>query len=394
MNDENKIDILGYASAPSRGVKRGIIMNPDEFGLVANDVITQVENQFNGRLGEMDVAISGQHVRMLTHKGYRFLNETGKVTANDIDILRKESESINPGPGNKIFHSIPGLFTVDDESGIRHPVGYSGKRIEGIFNLVTAPESYESTINEVFERISISVGNIVIAPVVASEAVLTPEEKEEGVVLVDIGAGTTKLAVYYEGALVHVSVFPFAGYTITNDIREGCSILFRWAEQLKVQYGQALGDFAEEEKVVTIPGSNGWEPKEISFKTLAYIIQARIEEIIDGVYNQIEQSGYLGKIGAGIVLTGGTSSLPNIVQLVKYRTGLDVRPGSSLLHLKQKIKGLNNPGNMTLLGLLYNSLTNNRYSEVRPVTKRFFDIVKGKVSQINIIFDSEDLEMR
>ena len=152
-------------------------------------------------------------------------------------------------------------------------------------------------------------GEIALSPLALTEAVLTDEEKEVGAIVLDIGAGTTKMAVYHDGVLIHAAVIPFGGNVITTDIKEGCSIHLKWAEQLKVQYGEALGDFADEQKVVTIPGHNGWEPKEISFKSLAFIIQARLEEIIDSVYYQIEKSGIEGQLGSGIVVTGGTSNL-------------------------------------------------------------------------------------
>jgi len=235
-----------------------------------------------------------------------------------------------------------------------------------------------------------------LSPLSISQAVLTDEEREEGVVLVDIGAGTTKIVVFHNGVLVHMSVVPFAGNTITNDIHEGCSIMVKWAEQMKIRYGQAMGDFAEEEKVVTIPGLNGWESKEISFKSLAYIIQARIEEIIDSVSSQLEYSGYLNKLGAGIVLTGGTSKLPNLIQLVKYRTGLDARLGTSLIKPKQKLPGMEGSGYFSLMGLLFQALNDNPVPEVREKKKKgsgFFGNIAGKVSQWPTLFESEDLEI-
>jgi len=333
---------------------------------------------------------------MIQHSGYRYVGETGKVTQEDYDLLMKEAEKADPDSGNKIYQSLPSLFKIDDEIINDTPVGYSGNRFYATFNLVCAPRLYETNIRRAFEKFDVLVGKVVISPLSISKAVLTYEEMEEGVVLVDIGAGTTKIAIFFNGVLVHISVIPFAGNTITNDIHEGCSIMSKWAEQMKVKYGQAMGDFAEEEKVVTIPGLNGWEPKEISFKSLAYIIQARIEEIVDSVYSQIEYSGYLSKLGAGIVLTGGTSKLPNLIQLVKFRTGLDARLGTSLIKPKPKIPGMDGSGYFSLMGLLFQSLNDNPKTGIREKQKKsngFFGSIADRITRLPLLFESEDLEI-
>ena len=397
-NEENRIEILGYGSAPARGIKRGLILNLDEFGAVADEMITLVENQFDGRIGEIDVSISGQHIKMLPYSGYRYIGETGKVTREDFETLFKEAEKADPGSGYKVFHCIPGQFKIDDEIISDTPVGYSGNRFYADYNLVCAPQNYETSIRRVFEKLDILVGKVMVAPLAISRAVLTEEEMEEGVVLVDIGAGTTKIAIFFNRSLVDIVVIPFAGNTVTNDIREGCSIMAKWAEQMKVKYGQALGDFAEEEKVVTIPGLNGWEPKEISFKTLAYIIQARMEEIIDSVYSQIEHSGYHQKLGAGIVLTGGSTRMPNLVQLVKYRTGLDARIGNSLIKPRQKPAGAEGSGYYAMLGMLQEALNDTQRTENKGPEKKkkgggLFSNLAGKFAQLPLMFDTDDAEI-
>ena len=206
------------------------------------------------------------------------------------------------------------------------------------------------------EKAGLELGEITFSPVAAGDAVLTDEEKEMGSVLVDIGAGTTKLAVYHEGNMIHTAVIPFGGEVVTRDIKEGCSILQKWAEQLKIQYGQALGDFADERKVVTIPGQNGWEPKEISFKSLAFIIQARVEEIVDSINFQIEQTGIADQLGLGIVLIGGTSKLNNLVSLVKFRTGMDTRLAHPVFKSLNLSKEFENTEYLTALGILTLSL--------------------------------------
>lgn len=403
---DNKIEILGYAKVASRGVKRGVLLNIDEAVEVLDDVITRIEDQFDGEVSQVDVAIAGQQLKAFRFDCARNLSESGIVTEADISGMIAESRNFPLEEEYNFYHILPHHFTIDGEPGIIHPVGTAGKRLEATFHLLTAPEAYKFNVEMALDKINIDLKNIVLSPLAAAEAVLTEDEKEAGVVLLDIGGGITKSAIYYEGVLCHMSVVPFGGNVITKDIKEGCSIIPRWAEQLKVQYGQAIGDFAEEEKVVTIPGYNGWEPKEISFKSLAYIIQARLEEIIDSVYFQLENSGYLDKVGAGIVLTGGTSGLPNIIQLVRYRTGLDTRIGKPVINFagKKTDPGIMAPEYLTALGLLKLSLSEGSQGKsavAKKKKKNSTGFLSGKVSKMKekvsqgIIdfFDDTDTEL-
>ncbi len=400
--EEKKIKILGFAKAASKGVKRGMVLNIDEAVDVINDVICQVEDQIEGEIGKVDITISGQHIKTHTFNGYKFISEQGVVTSIDVQELLNEARNFPVDPGYRIFQVIPQTIKIDNESGIRNPVGMSGKRIDMSYLIVTAPEAYHNNVEKVLDRIRVDIGKTLMAPSTTAEAVVSDDEKEAGVVVLDIGGGTTKCAIYYEGNLRYSSVIPFGGEVITNDIKLGCSILQKWAEQLKVQYGQAMGDFAEEEKVVTIPGYNGWEPKEVSFKSLAFIIQARLEEIIDSVYYQIEKSGYLDHLGAGIVITGGTANLPNLVQLIRYRTGLDSRVGFSLIEFKNNIKELNGPEFLTAFGSLKLALNNNQESSVSKKKKAktsslglSWNKMKEQVSdQITMIFNDDDIPMK
>ncbi len=233
-----------------------------------------------------------------------------------------------------------------------NPVGITGKKVEANYKLVIIPETYIINLQRVMDKAGYELGEIKHATLAISEAVLSEDEKEMGVIVLDVGAGTTKMAVYHENKLMHTAVIPFGGEVVTKDIKEGCSVLLKWAEQLKTQYGEALGDFADDQKVVTIPGHNGWEPKEISFKSLAFIIQARLEEIMDCVNAQISKSGIEEHLGAGIVLTGGTANMGNFISLVKFRTGMDARKGNLVIHLNEKKKEFIHPDNYTALGLL------------------------------------------
>ncbi len=351
--DENgKIEIVGMAQTPAKGVKRGVVFNIEELAAAISQVVEALEKQTEEDITKVNVAIAGQRVKLEEYKGYRFTSDEGVVTRSDLNELHNEARSHKVEQDYKILHVIPQQFIVDNEITEMSPVGITGRKLEANFKLVTIPEVQLLNIQRVFDRAGIELGEVTLSTLAISEAVLTEDEKEIGSVVLDIGAGTSKLAVYYGNVMMHTAVIPFGGNVVTNDIKEGCAILAKWAEKLKVSYGQALGDFADEQKVVTIPGHSGWEPKEISFKSLAFIIQARLEEIIDNVYYHIEKSGIGSQLGSGIVITGGTSNLNNIVSLVKFRTGMDARKAFSVIHPSNRRKDFQTHEYLTALGLL------------------------------------------
>lgn len=399
--DDDKIEILGIGKTRSLGVKRGVVLNVEEAFKAIHVAIRQVEDTMKRDIDEVYINIVGQQLKTVTKKEEKYIDENRIVSEEDIELLYQQSLKTTLPEGYKIYHAIPQLFTIDQESGIPNPIGITGEKLEVDFKLLVAPEIYENNLKLCLERAGINIRKSVIDPLASSEALLSDDEKEAGVILLDIGGGTTKLAIYHDGVLCYSSLIPFGGNVVTHDIKEGCSILARQAESLKVQFGQAMGDFAPDDKVVTIPGISGWEPKEISFKSLAYIIQARMEDIIDAFYYQIEKTGYLDKVGAGIVLTGGSAFMPNLTQLIKYKTGLDVRKGIPQLKLEDQWKELNDPRSSTVLGLLITGLNE---SSTRIKTKKkkvknsqpgFFSQVRQEVArQVTLFFEEEqDSEM-
>lgn len=399
--DDSKIEILGIGKTRSLGVKRGVVLNVEEAFKAIHVAIRQVEDTMKRDIDEVYINIVGQQLKTVTKKEEKYIDENRIVSEEDIELLYQQSLKTTLPEGYKIYHAIPQLFTIDQESGIPNPIGITGEKLEVDFKLLVAPEIYENNLKLCLERAGINIRKSVIDPLASSEALLSDDEKEAGVILLDIGGGTTKLAIYHDGVLCYSSLIPFGGNVVTHDIKEGCSILARQAESLKVQFGQAMGDFAPDDKVVTIPGISGWEPKEISFKSLAYIIQARMEDIIDAFYYQIEKTGYLDKVGAGIVLTGGSAFMPNLTQLIKYKTGLDVRKGIPQLKLEDQWEELNDPRSSTVLGLLITGLNE---SSTRIKTKKkkvknsqpgFFSQVRQEVArQVTLFFEEEqDSEM-
>ncbi|MEA3462392.1 MAG: cell division protein FtsA [Bacteroidota bacterium] len=358
LNEQGKLEVLGISQTPSKGVKRGVVLNIEEtvnaIQTTSSEAIEQSEIKFN----EVFVGIAGQHIKSVKNRGY--INRDSyddEITRDDVQKLINDMYKIPVDVGEEILHVLPQSYIVDNETGVKNPVGVFGKRLEANFHIVIGQISSARNIEKCINRVGFDVKQLVLEPLASSAAVLTDDEKEAGVALVDIGGGTTDVAVYYDDVIRHTAVIPFGGNVITRDIKEGCAILQRQAESLKIQFGSALGDLAQEDKVVTIPGISGREPKEISFRSLAYIIQSRMEEIIDAVSYEIENSGYMDKLSAGIVLTGGGSMLKHLNQLVKFKTGMDVRLGfPSEMLAPDTIDEINQPMFSTSIGLLIKGL--------------------------------------
>jgi cell division protein FtsA len=401
FSENNKIEILGHAIVPSRGIKRGVVLNIEEFSATLRTLIEKLEEQAGIEIRIVDVALAGQAVQTLTFEGIRYTSGSGIVSQQDIDYLFNEAKNMPVEPGNRIYHIIPQSYTIDDEPNVNIPVGHTGRKVHSQFKLITGPKTYKDNVDMAFSKIGVEIGRFYISTLATAEAVANEDEKEAGVAIVDIGSGSTKMSVYINNQLAHTAVIPFAGDVITNDIREGCGILAKFAEQLKIQYGQALGDFADEDKVVTIAGGNGWESKEISFKNLAFIIQARLEEIIDSIMFQIDKSGLTQHINQGIILTGGTAQLKNILQILKFRTGLDARLATSEMRLTAST-GFNKNDYITALGLIKLSLRNGSPARktTRPTkepsgNKGFLSSFSEKFSQqISLIFNDDDGNMQ
>jgi len=327
-NENGKIEILGLSKAPSNGVKRGVVLNIEETVGAITNTVSDVQDRSKVAFTDVFVGIAGQHIKSMKSRGYiNRESSDDEIKKEDVFHLTQDMHKIPIEIGEEIIHVIPQNFIVDNETGVKNPIGMCGRRLEANFHIVIGQVASAKNIEKCIRKSGLNVKDLILEPLASSDAVLTDDEKEAGVVLVDIGGGTTDVAVYYDNIIRHTAVIPFGGNVVTKDIKEGCSILNRFAEQLKIQYGSALGDIAPEDKVVSVPGISGREPKEISFKSLAYIIQSRMEEIIDAVNFEIQSSGYADKLSAGVVLTGGGSMLKHLPQLVKFKTAMDVRVG-------------------------------------------------------------------
>lgn len=349
-----QVEVLGVEKAESTGVKRGKILNINETASRVQQVVLALENRFNIKLSDVFASISGHHVRTMYNPCYRFIKQGNEINTFDLEQLLQDSyRGVVLGPDEKILHVIPQEYEIDHEIVHKKPIGYSGQRLEGNFHVVIGSSSAIGDLEKCIERAGLRLNGLLFSPLASSGAVLSSEEKEAGVVMVDIGAGTTDITLFQDGVLRHSAVVPFGGSIITRDIKEGCAILNNQAESLKTKFGSALGTHAREDAIVTIPGISGWESKEISFKSLACIIQARVEEIIELILYHVERSGYYDKLGVGIVLTGGGAMLSHLAELTKLKTGLDVRTGySAQAFSNEESEAMRDPALSTAIGLL------------------------------------------
>ncbi len=392
-NSSGKLEVLGMGKAPSKGVKRGVVLNIEETASAIQDAVNEAEEKSGLKFRDVYVGIAGQHIRSVRNRGYRnIVGVDPEIRQEDVDELHQDMYNIPIGAGEEIIHVIAQNYKVDNEMGVKNPVGMSGKRLEANFHIVIGQIASMKNVKKCVERVGMNVKRLVLEPLASSDAVLTDDEKEAGVALIDIGGGTTDVAVFHDGIICHTAVIPFGGNVVTKDIKEGCSILHRYAESLKIQYGSALGDIAQEDKVVTIPGISGRDKKEISFKSLANIIQARMEEIIDAIMYEIENSGYADKLGAGIALTGGGALLKYLPQLVKFKTGFDVRVGFPNEHFAGSVNPeVNRPMYSTSVGLILKgceiSLTEPKEEEP-PVIEETPKIEEVKETE-PIVFEEE-----
>jgi len=349
---DQKYEVLGLGKAPSHGVKRGVVIHIDETVEAIAKARDEAEQMAGYRMSEVYVGIAGQHIKSIKNRNQKYIDEE-EIGQEDVDYLFEQMSRTPMDPGEEILHVIPQSYIVDEETDVTRPVGMSGRVLEANFHLVIGRIDSAKNITKCVERAGLKVKKLILEPLASATACLTDDEREAGVVLVDIGGGTTDVAVFYNDVVRHTAVIPFGGNVVTNDIKEGCSILLRHAEALKTQFGSAMGDTAPEDKVVTIPGISGRDPREISFKNLAYIIQARMDEILDAVSFEIDESGYAEKLSAGIVLTGGGSMLKDLPQLVSFKTSFDVRMGYPGQHLVPDTDpSINQPIYATGIGLV------------------------------------------
>jgi len=359
-NEYGKLEILGIGKTKSLGVHRGVVNNITQTIQSIQQAVQEAEMSSGLKIEDVVVGIAGQHIRSIQHSDYiTRTNSDEVIDDDDIDALINQVHKLIMLPGEEILHVLPQEYKIDGQAEIKEPIGMYGGRLEANFHVVVGQIASIRNIGRCVKNSGLGLAGITLEPLSSANAVLSQEEKEAGVALIDIGGGTTDLAIFKDGIIRHTAVIPFGGNVITEDIKEGCSIIEKQAELLKVKFGSAWPGENKENEIVSIPGLRGREPKEISLKNLSKIIHARVVEIIEQVFSEIKNYGHeeqKKKLIAGIVITGGGSQLNHIKQLTEYITGMDTRIGYPNEHLAgDSNEKTTSPLYATAVGLVMNA---------------------------------------
>jgi cell division protein FtsA len=356
-NEYGKIEIMGVGRSLSQGVHRGVVNNITQTINSIEEAVFEAEKSSSVKIKDVVVGIAGQHIRSLQHSDYITRNNFEEVIdESDIQKLVDQVHKLVMLPGEEILHVLPQEYKVDSQSEIYEPIGMYGSRLEANFHVVVGQIASIKNIGRCIKGAGLNLTGITLEPLASSEAVLSKEEKEAGVALIDIGGGTTDIAIFKDNIIRHTAVIPYGGNVITEDIKSGCSIIQKQAELLKTKYGSAWPGENKETEIVSIPGLRGREPKEITLKKLSQIIHARVKEILEQCHSELKNYGLEDRkkqLIAGIVMTGGGANLKHIRQLTEYTTGMDVRIGYSNEHISgNKSDVLSSPEYATAIGLL------------------------------------------
>ena len=363
-NEFGKVEVMGIGKSKSLGVKRGVVNNITQTIQSIQQAVEEAQSISGYTINDVVVGIAGQHIRSIHHSDYITRENADEVIEQrDLDNLIDQVYKLVMLPGEEIIHVLPQEYKVDSQEDIKEPIGMFGARLEANFHVVVGMISSIKNITRCIENAGLNFSGITLEPLASASAVLSQEEKEAGVALIDIGGGTTDLAIFKDGIIRHTAVIPFGGNVVTEDIKEGCSIIEKQAELLKVKFGSAWPGENKDNEIVSIPGLRGREPREITLKNLSSIIHARISEIIEQVFMEIKNYGHdtqKGKLIAGIVLTGGGAQVKHLKQLVEYITGMDKRIGYPNEHLAgDSDEVLSSPIYATAVGLVMEGLDQN-----------------------------------
>ncbi|OIQ41898.1 MAG: cell division protein FtsA [Bacteroidetes bacterium MedPE-SWsnd-G1] len=369
-NEYGKIELLGIGKAKSLGVHRGVVNNITQTIQSIQQAVDEAIAVSGVQISDAIVGIAGQHIRSLQHSDYITRpNSQEVIDENDLEQLENQVHKLVMLPGEEIIHVLPQEFKVDGQGEIKEPIGMYGGRLEANFHVVVGQVSSIRNIGRCIKSAGLSLAGITLEPLASADAVLSQEEKEAGVALIDIGGGTTDLAIFKDGIIRHTAVIPFGGNVITEDIKEGCSIIEKQAELLKTKFGSAWPGENKDNEIVSIPGLRGRDPKEITLKNLSKIIHARVVEIIEQTFVEIRNYGHeeaKKKLIAGIVLTGGGAQLKHIKQLVEYITGMDTRIGYPNEHIAgDSDETISSPMFATAIGLLMKGIEDKNKLKVR-----------------------------
>ncbi len=347
----DRVNILGVGMAPSDGLNRGVVVNIDRTVAAVREAVEEAERAAGVEVREVIVGIAGDHVQSFQTRGVVTIN-ANEITQNDVQRLLEDTTHVALPADREILHVIPQEFIVDGQDGVADPVGMSGVRLEGDVHIITGLVSAAKNIYRCIEKAGFQVSDLVLEPLASSFSVLHEDEKEVGVALIDIGGGTTDIAVFEDHTIRHTAVIAVAGDKVTDDIRKGLGVMRDQAEQLKRQFGVALADEADTDEKIEIPGIGGRDEKTIGRDTLAQIIQPRMEEILEIAQMEIKRSGYGRHLGVGCVLTGGGSLVPGTAELAAEVLGMEARVGRPMGLSGGLVEEVSDPKYATGVGLV------------------------------------------
>ena len=351
ISPDGAIEIIGIGSHTSRGLKRGVVVNIDSTVHAIKRAVEEAELMAGCKIHSVYAGIAGNHIRSLNSHGIVAIRER-EVTVADVDRVIDAAQAVAIPADQRILHILPQEYVIDTQEGVKEPLGMSGVRLEAKVHLVTCAVNAAQNIENCIRRCGLEVENITLEQLASSHAVLSEDEKELGVCIVDIGGGTTDIAIFTGGAIRHTAVIPIAGDQVTNDIAMALRTPTQNAEDIKIRYACALAKLAGAEEAVKVPSVGDRAPRELSRQALAEVVEPRYDELFSLIHSEIRRSGFEDLIPAGVVLTGGTAKIEGAVELAEEIFHMPVRLG-----LPQDVKGLNdvvnNPIYSTGVGLLH-----------------------------------------
>lgn len=373
--------VIASCDAPSQGIMRGEVINNQNVLNTLRPLLEELESRTGHPVKEVIVGIAGQYIRCKSaSSNINRSNRDTEIVQDEIDRMWYNMYNSRVDPGEEVLHVVPQSYHVDEYRSVANPVGMYGSCIEANYKLFIGKSVSAEHTKRSIESAGLKLSKLILEPLATAEAVLQDDEKELGVIMVDIGGGTTDVLVYHDNIVRHTAVIPFGGNVITEDIRQGCEVTTRQAEQMKIQYGSCYADLAPENKAIVISGIGGREPREIPFRFLASIIEARMDEILEAVMYEVYQSGYADRLPAGIVLTGGGSLLSNLPQFIKYKTGHDARIARPHGIITEDCEDVNQVTHSCAAGMLicgFEAQENYAAEQKKSLTEIFADVEPG-----------------
>jgi cell division protein FtsA len=361
INEENQLEIIGIGSHPSRGLKKGVVVNIESTVQSIQRCVEEAELMAGCQIHSVYAGIAGSHIRSMNSHGIVAIKDR-EVSSSDVERVIDAARAVAIPADQRVLHVMPQEFVIDQQEGIREPIGMSGVRLEAKVHLVTGAESAAQNIIKCVRRCGLEVDDIILEQLASSYSVLTDDEKELGICLVDIGGGTTDVAVFTEGAIKHTAVIPIAGDQVTNDIAVAMRTPTQYAEEIKIKYACALRQLANPDDTIEVPSVGDREPRRLSRQTLAEVVEPRYEELLTLVHAELRRSGFEDLVAAGVVLTGGSSKMEGVVDLAEEVFHMPVRLGLPK-HITGLVDVVRNPIHATGVGLLLFGHKNQQISE-------------------------------